>query len=136
MRPRNLLRIIPSVFHRRPFVPTTLDELWALFAVSVPSLFGDRTGYRRTFRTPIEKHGDADRQRVLARRVRPFLLRRTKEEVAAELPPKTEILEAVEPGGAQRDLYETIRLTMDHRVRDEVARKGGRAAASPSSMRC
>ena len=105
-------------------VENTLDELWALFAVSVPSLFGDRSGYRRTFRTPIEKHGDADRQRVLARRVRPFLLRRTKEEVAAELPPRTEILEAVEPGGAQRDLYETIRLTMDQRVRDEVARKG------------
>ncbi|WP_434625954.1 SNF2-related protein [Azospirillum sp. B2RO_4] len=105
-------------------VENTLDELWALFAVSVPSLFGDRTGYRRTFRTPIEKHGDADRQRVLARRVRPFLLRRTKEEVAAELPPKTEILETVEPGGGQRDLYETIRLTMDQRVRDEVARKG------------
>ncbi|PWC56323.1 helicase SNF2 [Azospirillum sp. TSH7] len=105
-------------------VENNLDELWALFAVSVPSLFGDRTGYRRTFRTPIEKHGDADRQRVLARRVRPFLLRRTKEEVAAELPPKTEILEAVEPGGGQRDLYETIRLTMDQRVRDEVARKG------------
>ncbi|KAA0578688.1 DEAD/DEAH box helicase [Azospirillum sp. Sh1] len=105
-------------------VENTLDELWALFAVSVPSLFGDRTGYRKTFRTPIEKHGDADRQRVLARRVRPFLLRRTKEEVAAELPPKTEILETVEPGGGQRDLYETIRLTMDRRVRDEVARKG------------
>ncbi|WP_244561008.1 DEAD/DEAH box helicase [Azospirillum oryzae] len=105
-------------------VENTLDELWALFAVSVPSLFGDRTGYRRIFRTPIEKHGDADRQRVLARRVRPFLLRRTKEEVAAELPPKTEILETVEPGGGQRDLYETIRLTMDQRVRDEVARKG------------
>ncbi|PWC91611.1 helicase SNF2 [Azospirillum sp. TSO5] len=105
-------------------VENTLDELWALFAVSVPSLFGDRTGYRKTFRTPIEKHGDADRQRVLARRVRPFLLRRTKEEVAAELPPKTEILETVEPGGGQRDLYETIRLTMDQRVRDEVARKG------------
>ncbi len=105
-------------------VENTLDELWALFAVSVPSLFGDRTGYRKTFRTPIEKHGDVDRQRVLARRVRPFLLRRTKEEVAAELPPKTEILETVEPGGSQRDLYETIRLTMDQRVRDEVARKG------------
>ncbi|BAI76700.1 SNF2 family DNA/RNA helicase (plasmid) [Azospirillum sp. B510] len=105
-------------------VENNLDELWALFAVCVPSLFGDRTGFRRTFRTPIEKHGDGERQRVLARRVRPFLLRRTKEQVAAELPPKTEILEAVEAGDSQRDLYETIRLTMDQRVREEVARKG------------
>ncbi|CBS91358.1 DEAD/DEAH box helicase [Azospirillum lipoferum] len=105
-------------------VENNLDELWALFAVSMPSLFGDRTGFRRLFRTPIEKHGDAERQRVLARRVRPFLLRRTKEQVASELPPKTEIVETVEPGDSQRDLYETIRLTMDRRVREEVARKG------------
>ncbi|MBK3777212.1 helicase SNF2 [Azospirillum brasilense] len=105
-------------------VENNLDELWSLCSVAVQPLLGDRTGFRRQFRTPIEKHGDADRQRVLARRVRPFLLRRTKEEVASELPPKTEILEAVEPHAAQRDLYETIRLAMDKRVREEVARKG------------
>ncbi|HYH20374.1 MAG TPA: DEAD/DEAH box helicase [Azospirillum sp.] len=105
-------------------VENSLDELWSLFSVAVPSLLGDRTGFRRQFRTPIEKRGDADRQRLLARRVRPFLLRRTKEEVASELPPKTEILESVEPQAAQRDLYETIRLAMDARVREEIARKG------------
>ncbi len=105
-------------------VENNLDELWALFSQSVPSLLGDRTGFRRQFRTPVEKHGDAERQRVLARRVRPFLLRRTKEEVAADLPLKTEIVETVEPLAAQRDLYETIRLAMDQRVREELARKG------------
>ncbi|WP_149651460.1 DEAD/DEAH box helicase [Azospirillum argentinense] len=101
-----------------------LDELWSLFSLAVPALLGDRTGFRRQFRTPIEKHGNAERQRLLARRVCPFLLRRTKEEVAADLPPKTEIVETVEPGGAQRDLYETIRLAMDKRVREEIASKG------------
>ncbi|HYD26418.1 SNF2-related protein [Brevundimonas sp.] len=105
-------------------VENSLDELWSLFSVAVPSLLGDRTGFRRQFRTPIEKHGNTERQRLLARRVRPFLLRRTKEEVASELPPKTEILESVEPQAAQRDLYETIRLAMDARVREEIARKG------------
>ena len=105
-------------------VENNLDELWAIFAVCLPSLFGDRTGFRRNFRTPIEKHGNAERQRLLARRLRPFLLRRTKEEVAADLPAKTEILETVDPDGGQRDLYETIRLAMDKRVREEIARKG------------
>ncbi|SMH62616.1 DEAD/DEAH box helicase [Azospirillum agricola] len=105
-------------------VENSLDELWSLFSVAVPSLFGDRTGFRRQFRTPIEKHADADRQRVLARRVRPFLLRRTKDEVAGELPAKTEIQETVDPQPGQRDLYETIRLAMDARVREEIARKG------------
>ncbi len=102
----------------------TLDELWSLVSLAVPPLLGDRAGFRRQFRTPIEKHGDAGRRRLLARRLRPFLLRRTKEEVAADLPAKTEILETVEPDGDQRDLYETIRLAMDKRVREEIARKG------------
>lgn len=105
-------------------VENNLDELWSLFSVAVPALLGERTGFRRQFRTPIEKHGDTTRQRVLARRLRPFLLRRTKADVAADLPAKTEMLETVEPEGGQRDLYETIRLTMDERVRAEIARKG------------
>jgi SNF2 family DNA or RNA helicase len=52
------------------------------------------------------------------------LLRRTKEAVEADLPPKSEIIQRVELDGAQRDLYETIRLAMHKRVRDEVSRRG------------
>ena len=59
-----------------------------------------------------------------AARIRPFLLRRTKDKVATELPPKTEIVQAVELAEAQRDLYETIRLAMHARVRAEIAKKG------------
>ncbi|MGC8486463.1 MAG: DEAD/DEAH box helicase, partial [Candidatus Baltobacteraceae bacterium] len=47
-----------------------------------------------------------------------------KEDVARDLPEKTEIVHRVELGGAQRDLYETIRLAMHKRVRDEVAKRG------------
>lgn len=54
----------------------------------------------------------------------PFLLRHTKEAVAADLPPKTEILRQVPLVSDQRDLYETLRLALDERVRQEVARKG------------
>ena len=56
--------------------------------------------------------------------MRPFLLRRTKEEVAADLPPKTEILRETALAADQLELYETLRLAMHRRVRDEVARKG------------
>jgi SNF2 family DNA or RNA helicase len=56
--------------------------------------------------------------------VRPFLLRRTKDKVASELPPKTEVTHAVDLEGAQRDLYETIRLAMHSRVAEEVQRRG------------
>jgi SNF2 family DNA or RNA helicase len=61
---------------------------------------------------------------LLARRIRPFILRRKKEEVARELPPKTIIVRKVELAGSQRDLYETIRAAMDAMVREEVASKG------------
>jgi superfamily II DNA or RNA helicase len=101
-----------------------LDELWSIFGFAVPSLLGDRTSFTRRFRTPIEKHADLARRKALALRVRPFLMRRTKEAVEADLPPKSEIVQRVELDGAQRDLYETIRLAMHKRVRDEVTRRG------------
>jgi SNF2 family DNA or RNA helicase len=56
--------------------------------------------------------------------VRPFLLRRTKEQVAGELPARTETHEHVQLGGAQRDLYETVRVAMDKRVREEISKHG------------
>jgi SNF2 family DNA or RNA helicase len=51
-------------------------------------------------------------------------LRRTKAQVAAELPPKSEIVRRVELGEDQRDLYETVRLAMDEKIRAEIAAKG------------
>jgi SNF2 family DNA or RNA helicase len=58
---------------------------------------------------------------LLARRLKPFLLRRTKSEVEADLPAKTEIVQRVLLEGDQRDLYEAIRLTMHEKVRREIA---------------
>jgi len=101
-----------------------LGELWSLFNFLLPELLGDERRFRRLFRTPIERYGDTHRQEQLRRRVTPFLLRRTKEAVATELPPKTEILRQVSLANDQRDLYETLRLAMDERVCREVASKG------------
>ena len=101
-----------------------LGELWSLCHFLNPGLLGDNQTFKRVFRTPIEKHDAVDRSRRLARRVRPFLLRRTKAEVEQDLPEKTEIVENIELGGAQRDLYESIRLAMHERIRREIAAKG------------
>ncbi|MGB9651909.1 MAG: DEAD/DEAH box helicase, partial [Candidatus Cybelea sp.] len=101
-----------------------LDELWSIFSFAMPGLLGDRTQFARLFRTPIEKRGDTQRRALLAARLRPFLMRRTKEDVALDLPEKTEIITRVELDGAQRDLYETIRLAMHERVRAEMQRRG------------
>jgi superfamily II DNA or RNA helicase len=101
-----------------------LDELWSILSFAIPGLLGERTKFARVFRTPIEKRGDTARRALLAARLRPFLMRRTKEDVALDLPPKTEIVTRVELDGAQRDLYETIRLAMHERVRAEMKRRG------------
>jgi SNF2 family DNA or RNA helicase len=101
-----------------------LGELWSLFHFLLPGFLGDEARFRKIFRNPIEKGGSAERRQLLARRVAPFILRRRKDDVVKELPPKTEIVQNVELAGAQRDLYETIRLAMHSRVREEVSNKG------------
>jgi superfamily II DNA or RNA helicase len=101
-----------------------LGELWSLFDFLLPGLLGDAKQFRRVLRNPIEKQGDEEASRRLAQRIRPFMLRRTKQEVVSELPPKTEIVRGVELEGAQRDLYESIRLAMQERVRRAVADQG------------
>ena len=101
-----------------------LGELWSQFAFLMPGLLGDAKRFARVFRTPIEKKQDGERRAVLSGRLKPFLLRRTKSLVAADLPPKTEILRPLELTGPQRDLYETVRVAMHDKVRREVAEKG------------
>ncbi|MYN46154.1 DEAD/DEAH box helicase family protein [Pseudoduganella sp. FT93W] len=101
-----------------------LGELWSQFHFLLPGLLGDEKGFNTVFRHPIERQDDPLRRALLNRRIKPFLLRRTKDHVAKELPPKTEMVRKVELTGAQRDLYETVRLAMDQKVREEIDRKG------------
>jgi SNF2 family DNA or RNA helicase len=101
-----------------------LGELWSLFNVLMPGWLGDNKSFSRNYRMPIEKNANEQRLAHLQGRIKPFLLRRTKEQVAPELPPKTEITHWVELTPAQRDRYETLRLAMDQKVRAEIARQG------------
>ena len=101
-----------------------LGELWAQFDAVEPGLLGSQRQFARLYRTPIEKHGDGERQQRLIRRVGPLLLRRRKDEVLADLPPKTEIVRTLELESDQRALYETLRLAQHKRVRQAVAERG------------
>jgi superfamily II DNA or RNA helicase len=102
----------------------SLEDLWSLMRLTVPGALGERKAFRQTFRTPIEHRGDSQRREQLSRRVRPFLLRRRKADVAADLPARTEITDSVVLSGAQRDLYETVRASMDARVREAIRNHG------------
>ena len=101
-------------------IENNLGELWSEFAFLMPGLLGDRKGFTKRFRTPIEKNGDESRRAQLVRRIRPFLLRRTKSEVATDLPPKHTILRRINLAPEQRELYETIRGTLYEKVREQV----------------
>jgi superfamily II DNA or RNA helicase len=105
-------------------VENHLGELWALFDFLNPGLLGDADWFRHRFAVPIEREQNVERLRALREQVAPYVLRRTKEEVARELPPKTEIVRPVELGGAQRDLYESLRVAAHGEVRQVIARKG------------
>ncbi|MEW5824181.1 MAG: DEAD/DEAH box helicase [Pseudomonadota bacterium] len=101
-----------------------LGELWTQMDFLLPGFLGDEKSFQKAFRRPIEKEGDQGRAQLLSRRIAPFILRRRKEDVASELPPKTEIVRRVELTGKQRDLYETVRSAMDEKVRQAIGEKG------------
>ena len=97
-----------------------LGELWAHMDVVMPGYLGDYRSFNRGFRTPIERHQDDRRMAVLRQLVAPFILRRTKAEVAPELPPKTQVVLRVSMAEDQRALYESLRLSLSQDVRDAL----------------
>ena len=101
-----------------------LGEVWSLFHFLMPGYLGSETRFKQLFRTPIEKHGDAQRMALLRARLQPFMLRRTKGAVAAELPPKVESIEHIELEPAQANLYEVIRVATEAKVREALQSKG------------
>ena len=108
-------------------IENNLGELWSLFAFLMPGLLGKRTDFTENYRTPIEKQNDQGKRDALNRKVGPLILRRTKNTVAKELPPKTEILHTISLSTKQKDLYETVRSAMDKQVRQAIVASGGQA---------
>ncbi|MFN7292240.1 MAG: DEAD/DEAH box helicase [Pirellula sp.] len=86
-----------------------LGELWSLFNVVSPGVFGGWESFRNRFATPIEKHNDPVARENLAHRIQPFMLRRTKENVLKELPSRTEVVQYVDLSPEERVQYEAVR---------------------------
>ncbi|HEY1815055.1 MAG TPA: DEAD/DEAH box helicase [Kofleriaceae bacterium] len=97
-----------------------LGELWSLFALVFPGLLGSWEQFRTRFAVPIEKTHDPEASAALARVIKPFLLRRTKAEVAPELPPRTEIELPVALSSEEAELYEDARLAAVARLTKSV----------------
>jgi len=101
-----------------------LGELWSIFHFLMPGFLKSRERFNKEYRKPIEQTGDRETQARLNRRLAPFILRRTKEHVATELPEKSVIIKVAEFEEKQAKLYEGVRLALEKRVRDVVQANG------------
>ncbi|HEU4903060.1 MAG TPA: SNF2-related protein, partial [Flavisolibacter sp.] len=120
LRSKNRLAITGT-----PIENNTLD-LYAQLSFALPGLLGNKQYFRDVYSTPIDKFEDTRRARELQRKVAPFILRRTKEAVAQELPDKTEQVLYCPMGDAQRAVYEAyegeLRDYLEGKIKDEILR--------------
>ncbi len=88
-------------------IENNLMELWSLLSITAPGLFASPERFGQYYRVPIERQGDAERLAQLRRRVRPLMLRRTKEQVEGDLPDKQEQVLELEMSPRHKRVYET-----------------------------
>jgi SNF2 family DNA or RNA helicase len=105
-------------------IENSLDELWSIFDFVMPGLLGNAADFHARYRDVVASDGGVDELKALRSRVAPFVLRRMKEQVAKELPPKTELVRPVELLGDQRELYESIRIAAHSQVRRAIQKLG------------
>jgi SNF2 family DNA or RNA helicase len=108
-----------------PIENNTLD-LYAQLSFACPGLLGNKQYFKDVYSSPIDKFEDSRRAAELQRKVAPFILRRTKEEVAQELPDKTEQVLYCPMGESQRAVYEAyegeLRDYLEGKIKDEILR--------------
>ncbi|MFK3864384.1 DEAD/DEAH box helicase [Pseudoalteromonas rhizosphaerae] len=105
-------------------IENNLFELKSLLDFAMPSLLGSQAHFKQHFQTPIERDADSDRAKELKSLILPFILRRTKVEVAQELPPKTELIKEFEFEAQQKDIYQSITDSLEEKMVDLFASQG------------
>lgn len=101
-----------------------LGELWSIMDFLMPGILGTITQFNRQFRTPVEKEGSTPHKLALMQRLKPFMLRRTKDAVVKELPPLTTMIHWVEFEGPQQLLYEQVRVSVNEQLRRYLTAQG------------
>jgi SNF2 family DNA or RNA helicase len=101
-----------------------LGELWNLFRFINPGLLGSQEQFNERFATPIERQQDAATRNRLRRLIQPFILRRTKTQVLAELPSRTEIVREIDLSKDEAALYEALRRSALDRLAEDDAPAG------------
>ncbi|MGY4386139.1 SNF2 family DNA or RNA helicase [Pedobacter sp. UYP24] len=91
-----------------PLENNTFD-LYGQLSFACPGLLGNKQEFKRFYSVPIDQFKDSKRAEELQKRIKPFILRRTKQQVATELPDKTEMVIYCEMGNQQREIYNSCR---------------------------
>jgi superfamily II DNA or RNA helicase len=115
-------------------IENRLDELWSQLHFTNPGLLGGRTDFQERWAEPITL-GDRAAAARLRERIRPFVLRRMKSEVARELPPRTDAIMYVELDEAERLTYDAIRAATQREIVALLAAGGGVMAALEALLR-
>ncbi len=114
--------------HRLVLTGTPLEnsvlDLWSVFDFLMPGYLGGAKDFRERYEIPITKSKDAAAQQLLSRRLRPFLLRRLKKEVAADLPAKIEQVSFCELTPEQRGVYQQVIEASRKEVLEAVGAQG------------
>ena len=106
-----------------PVENNTLD-LWSQFAFLNPGLLGSQMFFKENFANPIEKEADVQASATLKKLIFPFILRRTKEEVVKELPPKVENVIYSPMSERQQEIYDKVKETYRSTILSEISQKG------------
>lgn len=101
-----------------------LGELWALFDFMLPGLLGTQSQFKDWFKIPIEEHQNPVRQELLLQRIAPVMLRRDKQTVLPQLPPKQHQLTSIALSDEQQRLYQGIEQEMRQSLRDTIQQRG------------
>ncbi|MEM9848986.1 MAG: DEAD/DEAH box helicase, partial [Bacteroidota bacterium] len=106
-----------------PIENNTFD-LYAQLSFTSPGLLGSMTSFKNNFSIPIDSQGDIEAANLLRKLIFPFILRRTKEQVAKDLPEKIETIIYCEMDRAQRKLYDNLKRQIKEDIESEVEEKG------------
>ena len=105
-------------------IENSVLDLWSIFDFLMPGYLGPAADFKERYEVPIVKEQDAGAQARLARRIRPFLLRRLKRDVARDLPEKIEQVSFCELSGDQQEVYQQLLQSTRQEVLSAVGGQG------------
>lgn len=105
-------------------VENSVLDLWSQMSFVNPGLLGNHHFFNDNFVIPIDKKQDFDKAEKLQSIIKPFILRRTKQQVAAELPPKTENIYYSDMSPSQEELYEETKSYYRNELLKMIAEQG------------